>query len=115
MSLKKPQELESGMVLAADVLNLDGQTLFKAGLELEDRQIEILQMWGIPNVEIAGEQTEEELVNLDQFPPHILKKAERLVDIRFKLVKSPHPVVNTLRKFCVSQEAKALLTQDKAK
>ena len=103
------------MILAADVMNLDGQVLFKKGVVLEERQIEILQMWGVPNVEIEGDEPDEELVSLDHFPEHILEKAERLVGIRFKLVKSAHPVVETVRKFCVSREAKALVRQEASK
>ncbi len=114
MSLKKPHELEEGMVLSSDVFNLDGQILFKKGVELENRHVDILQMWGIPNVEIEDDDEEEERINLDQFSPSILEKAERVVNERFKLVKSTHPAVEIIRKFCIQKEAIAAKRKEDA-
>jgi len=115
MALKKPHELLEGMVLAADVKNLDGQILFKKGLELAERQIEILQMWGIPNVEIEGGEEPADRLNLDQFSPQTLEKAERMADRRFKLVTSSHPAVEMVRKICIGREARAIAREEASK
>lgn len=108
MSLKNVNDLVVGMVLAADVTNLDGQILFKKGLALSERHLEILEMWGIPNVEIESEDEDEEPLELERFPPQIIVAAERQVAPRFKLVKSSHPAVDILRSICVLETAKAL-------
>lgn len=93
------------MVLAGDVFNLDGQILFAKGVELEERHIEILQMWGIPNVDVEDGEDDEERIDLNQFAPHILELAEGIVSQRFKLVKSSHPAVEIVRRLCVQKEA----------
>lgn len=114
MPLKPSKELEEGMILTSDVCNLDGQILFTKGLELTTRHIDILQMWGIPKVEIAGEDEEEDASNLDQFPPVIIARAELAVNKHFSLVKSSHPAVEIMRKICVLKTAKQIARNEKA-
>ncbi len=108
MALKKPHQLEPGMILKTDVFNMDGEVLFSKGVALTERQIDILQQWGVPNVEIEGGEEETEKVDLDQFSPEIVERAEQNVADRFKLVKSTHPAVEIIRKLCVTQEADAI-------
>lgn len=102
------------MVLAEDVSNLDGAVLFKKGLELSSRHIEILQMWGVRSVEIEGEDDPipNPEVDLEQFDEHIVAKAEELVNRRFALVKSAHPAVDIIKGVCVLDAAKALNLED---
>jgi len=109
MPSKKLQELEAGMTLAADVMNLDGQILFRSGVLLGEHQIEVLQMWGVPNVEIVGKEEDADIVNLNEYPTAIVERAEELMNLRFKLVKSTHPVVETAKKFFVCHKAKELM------
>ena len=97
------------MVLAADVFNLDGQILFTKGAALTTRQIDILQSWGIPNVEVEGDEKDSDEIDLEEFPPDILKHAEQIVAGRFKLTKSSHPAVEIVQKMRVMQEAKKLV------
>lgn len=108
MPKKSPNDLEAGMILAADVSNLDGQTLFKMGLHITQRHIDILQMWGIPNVEVEGEEEAEDPLDLNRFSPHVIAKAERLVGPRFRNVKSSHPAIDVIRAVCVLEAAKAI-------
>lgn len=53
----KLDALQEGMVVAADVKNLDDMLLIPSGCELTARHIRILQTWGVPEVtvESAGE------------------------------------------------------------
>ena len=108
MSHKSPKELEAGMILAEDVSNLDGQALFKKGLSLSERHIEILMMWGIPTVEIDGDDEPEERVDLDQFSQLVVAKAKGDVNRRFRLVKSSHPAVDVVRNIAILQAAKSI-------
>ncbi len=111
MPLLKPQDLEPEMVLSADVSNLDGQILFKKGVILMDRQIEILQMWGIAKVEVEGDGPEEDLLKLDRYPEATIKRAEEIVSRKFKLVKSSHPAVETIKRMCILNTAKTIHKQ----
>lgn len=108
MSYKSTNELEIGTILAEDVCNLDGQVLFRKGLEVAARHIEILQMWGIPGVEIEGGVDETIDLPIESFSNLIVEKAEALVNARLKLVKSSHPAVDIVRRIAVLEAAKEI-------
>ena len=50
----KTDKLQAGMVVAADVANMDGMLLMPAGCEISERHLRILRTWGIPEVAIEG-------------------------------------------------------------
>jgi hypothetical protein len=51
------------MKVASDVKNIDGMLMIPAGCELTERQINILQAWGVPDVEV--EMSVEKVNELD--------------------------------------------------
>ena len=54
------EQLQPGMVIARDVKNIDGVLLLPAGGELSERQIGILQAWGVAEVEVkAGSEADQ--------------------------------------------------------
>ena len=108
MSHKSPKELAKGMILAADVCNLDGQVLFRSGVELTDRHIDILLMWGVPSVEIEGGDEPDDRVDLDHFSLFVVERAKADVNQRFRLVKSSHPAVDVVRNVAILQAAKSI-------
>ena len=108
MPQKKPSQLDTGMILANDVSNLDGNVLFTKGLELTERHIETLLMWGVPHVEIEGKTSESALANVEQFDPLIVENAERSVTDRFALAKSSHPAIDILKEIAVLEKAKQI-------
>jgi hypothetical protein len=61
------------MKVAADVKNIDGMLLIPTGCELTDRQIGILQAWGVTEIEVQAtgnaDGTEDPLAKL---PPEVL-------------------------------------------
>jgi hypothetical protein len=50
----KVEHLKVGMVVSADVKNMDDMLLLPAKCLLTEKHIEILQAWGIPEVMIEG-------------------------------------------------------------
>jgi hypothetical protein len=61
------------MKVAADVKNIDGMLLVPVGCELTERQINILQAWGVTDVEVeAGADKVRELDPLAHLPPETL-------------------------------------------
>lgn len=108
MSTKNTNDLDAGLVLASDVRNLDGQVLFRKGLKIADRHIEILQMWGILAVEVEGGDEPAAAARIEKFSDLVLEKAESMVASRLKLAKSSHPAVDVIRKIAVLEAAKAL-------
>jgi hypothetical protein len=63
------------MVVARDIKNIDGMLLAPSGCQLSERQIDILQAWGVAEVEVeAGEEMARALDPLAQLPPETLAR-----------------------------------------
>jgi hypothetical protein len=72
------------MVLARDVKNIDGMLLVPVGCELSERQIDILQAWGVSEVEVeATQEMTKSHDPLAQVPPEILAKLTADLHSRF--------------------------------
>ena len=54
MPRARAEQLKEGMVVAGDVKNIDGMLLVSTGTTLSARQIDILQTWGVTEVEIQS-------------------------------------------------------------
>ncbi|TVR53285.1 MAG: hypothetical protein EA425_03625 [Puniceicoccaceae bacterium] len=107
MALLKTEELEPGMVLEREVVNLDGQILFASGATLNDRQISILKSWGVDRVQIEGGQSRD--LPLDQqFSESVLEEAGRTVDFLFQHTDPKHPIIQDLRHICLKRKATKL-------
>ena len=71
----KSEALQPGMVVARDVKNIDGMLLAPSGCQLSERQIGILQAWGITEVEVeAGEEMANPTIRSAQLPPETLAR-----------------------------------------
>jgi hypothetical protein len=80
----KSEALQPGMVVARDVKNIDGMLLALSGCELSERQINILQAWGVTEVEVAaGEEMAKSHDPLAQLPPEMLAKLTADLRARF--------------------------------
>ena len=61
------------MIVARDVKNMDGMLLAPSGCELSERQIGILQAWGIMDVEVEATAEQPKAHDpLAQLPPELL-------------------------------------------
>lgn len=75
MPRTKTESLQPGMVVASDVKNIDGMLLIPVGAELSERQIDILQAWGVAEIEVqAGANAEANGDPLAKLPPEVLEK-----------------------------------------
>ena len=52
----KIEQLREGMTVAEDVKNIDNMLLIPEGASLTERQIDILQAWGIAEVDVKAEE-----------------------------------------------------------
>lgn len=52
-------EVQAGMVLAADVLDRNGRVLLKSSLQITDKHLTILKQWGVTDADIQGINREE--------------------------------------------------------
>jgi hypothetical protein len=105
MGLLAVEFLEAGMVLARDVRAANGMVLLGAGAELSERHIQIFKSWGVNDVEVKG--TDQEALNTQ-----ILLKldgakraaVERDLDRRFMHNDPQDPVIEELRRLCLTRE-----------
>ncbi len=71
----KTDALRDGMVVTAEVKNMDNMLLVPAGCVITERHIHILRAWGISEVEVqAGEGVEDAGDILQELPPEELKE-----------------------------------------
>jgi len=52
----KLEQVQPGMMVARDVKNIDGMLLLPTGCELSERQIGILQAWGVAELDVEASQ-----------------------------------------------------------
>lgn len=71
----KTEQLKEGMVVAADIKNMEDMLLIPAGAELGPRHIKILMTWGISEVQVeASEDGSESHDPLAAIPPEVVAK-----------------------------------------
>lgn len=94
------------MVLARDVVDGRGRLLIPAGNELTERHVAALRMWGIPYIDVEGDDVVED--GSASLAPELLEAAERLVAERFAIAGSQGPFLERLRAQAVIRTARSL-------
>ncbi|MBI5474627.1 MAG: hypothetical protein HY961_20000 [Ignavibacteriae bacterium] len=70
-------EIQPGMVLAADVIDRNGRVLLKSGLEVNEKHLKILKQWGVTEADITGVDREVITAQATQsLAPEVLAQAE---------------------------------------
>jgi len=106
----KSEALQPGMVVARDIKNIDGMLLAPSGCQLSERQINILQAWGVTEVEVeASKEMAEALDPLAQLPPETL--ARITADLRGRYWKPDEfgPVPTEIFRLMLLRQAQRLL------
>ena len=106
----KAEELQPGMVTAREVKNIDGMLLAPVGCVLSERQINILQAWGV--TEIAIEASEEQAQACDplaQLPPETLAQITARARARFWKPDEFGPVSAEIFRVMLLREARRML------
>ena len=106
----KAEELKPGMVTAREVKNIDGMLLAPAGSVLSERQINILQAWGV--TEIAIEASAEQALACDplaQLPPETLAQITAKARARFWKPDEFGPVSAEIFRVMLVREARRIL------
>ena len=92
----KIEALEEGMTVAADVKNIDNMLLIPAGCSLTDRQIDILQSWGVPEIDVETSQAIEEADPLMSLPPEEAARLTSQIKSLFWETEESSPVLAEL-------------------
>lgn len=94
MPLVSVDDAQAGMVLATDVTDRRGRLLIPAGRELDPKHLQALKMWGIPQVEVEGDDVgTDAAAALD---PALLGKAREILADRLQNLPMEHPLVLAL-------------------
>lgn len=106
----KSEALQTGMVVARDVKNMDGMLLAPSGCQLSERQIGILQAWGVAEVEVeAGEEMAKAHDPLAQLPPETLAKITAELRARFWKPDDFGPAPAEIFKLMLLRQARRIL------
>lgn len=94
MGLVTADRAQPGMVLAADVTDRRGRRLIPAAVELTERHVQALRMWGVPQIEIEGDGPEAPAQTA--LPPEEEERLRSEVDERFGDANRDHPFTGAL-------------------
>ncbi len=95
-------EIQPGMVLAADVLDRNARILLKAGLEITDKHLKVLKQWGVTDADIKDkDRAEITAAAVQHLDPEVLAKAEEYFSTLFRHTDRQHPFVGELFRLSV--------------
>jgi hypothetical protein len=88
-------DLKNGMVLSEDVLDINARLLISKGQKITPKQIRVLKIWGITEVDVVGEkdQTNTETPQAD---PEIIQEVKESTKEIFKNVDLKHPAIKEI-------------------
>lgn len=111
MAMINLADLQTGMVLAADLKSPQGRLLLPAGTVLEDRHLTICKIWGVIEADIEGvDQEQAEKNTLDALDPGKVAESRRLMARRFAHADTKLPFMRELARQAVLQTARRLDT-----
>ncbi|MCF6249217.1 MAG: HDOD domain-containing protein [Desulfobacula sp.] len=91
-----------GMILGQDVINTDGRLLFSKDLELTQKEIRTLKMWGIPEIFIdlkSHKDSQEDIGNGSKDNP----QTRQFLDNWFCNNDLKNPVIETIYNLCIDR------------
>jgi len=98
------------MVVAGDVKNIDGMLLVPAGCTLTERQIGILQAWGVAEVEVAAStETTRQHDPLARLPLAKLAQLTAELQARFWQPDATGPVPEEIFRLMLVRQARQFL------
>lgn len=99
MALVTVDRAQPGMVLAACVTDRKGRRLIPGDVELTERHIQALQMWGVAQVEIVGDTPAE--ATQTALPPEEEARIRQETDELFGEADRDHPFMSALYEYAV--------------
>ena len=97
MGIVALDNLTTGMVLAADVLDRSGRLLLGSGSELTQKHLVIFRTWGVSEANIVGPDESDGHVALPpDVSPEDLARAEESLEPIFRLAGTEHPVMKEI-------------------
>lgn len=88
-------QLKPGMVLAEEVRDVNSRLLLPKGIEVETKHIRMFKMWGIGDVDVAGDQ-DGDTGEDSKSDPDQLEKVAMVAKDRFKFNDLSHPLIKEI-------------------
>jgi len=104
MPIVSVEQVTPGMVLSGPVVDRRGRLLIPAGKSLTEKHVGALKMWGVPNVEIEGDDDGEGTVS--PVEPELLERAYAELAPFFARVNREHPFAGLLFEYCSIRRAR---------
>jgi HD-like signal output (HDOD) protein len=98
-----PDQLEEGMLVAGNVLDINHRLLIPRGERIEKRHIRVLKIWGIQEVAIVGEEDEVPARSLT--PEDALAEARKTMARVMENVDINHPALMEIYRLSVRYRA----------
>jgi len=102
----KSDLLAEGMVVAKDVKNIDDMLLIPAGSALTDRQINILQAWGVDEVDVEASNGAAEANPLATLAPEVAARLTAEIKDLFWQPDDTNPVYTEIFRLMLQRRAK---------
>ncbi len=105
MNAVKTDKLLPGQVLAEEVRDINGRLLLASGNEIQSNHIRIFKIWGISEVNIAGEADRKATFD-PKLDPVLVKQARESMTILCRHVDMEHPAIKEIFKLAVQFRCK---------
>jgi hypothetical protein len=103
------EDLQVGMVLAADAAARNGRVLLRAGTTITEKHLHIFRAWGVTEADVEGVTRQDVVAEAQaQIDPQALERAQSLVRERFRHANAAHPFMAELRRLCLLRIVKAI-------
>ncbi|MBJ6751882.1 hypothetical protein [Geomonas anaerohicana] len=109
MAVVHIDNLTPGMVLSRNVCDRSGRMLLPVGAELTEKHFSIFRMWGVLEVEVAGEAVVEDAETApplnQEIDPELLAEARAEMERLFIYNDPEHPAIKELMRICTERRA----------
>ena len=99
----KIEQVKEGMVVGSDVKNIDSMLLVPAGCTLTERQVNILNSWGVTEVDVVAVEGGEDADPLAKFSAEELDQLKAEVKARFWKLDETNPVFMEIFKLALQR------------
>ena len=108
-------ELKLGMVLAQDIVDHQGSLVLKAETAITKKNLKILKMWGITEVNVVDVERDDVLAeSKSKMDPAILEKVENKARQLFHRANIDHPVMRELMNQYIIRNVRALSEKEES-
>ncbi|MFO1514201.1 MAG: hypothetical protein U1F83_15015 [Verrucomicrobiota bacterium] len=101
----KTELLQEGMVVSSDVRNIDNMLLIPSGCTLTARQINILQAWGVTELDVQTAAATQDTDQLAKLPPEVLTRWTEELKATFWKADEADPVFAEIFKLMLRRRA----------